>query len=165
MRSALFIAALTLAGCSYPGGPPPSLAPRAAEAIDPRAPVVRPMNDRPVDPALAGRLAGLVAQARNGDAAFQPAAVEAERLSATAGAAQSESWISAQQALTAAIAARGPTVAAIGDIDALGANKLQIQGGLAPADLAAIQSAGAEVSALDNREAAAIKAIQGRLGL
>jgi hypothetical protein len=164
MQKTLLVATLCLSACSYPGGAPPSLAPRAAEAIVPRAPVVRPMNDRPVDPALAGRLAALVAQARNGDAAFQPAAAEANRLSASAGAPQTESWISAQQALTAAIAARGPTVAAIGDIDALGANKLQIQGGLAPSDLAAIQSAGAEVGAIDDREAAAIKAIQGRLG-
>lgn len=165
MRTIAALSLLTsLAGCTSPGGPYPSLQPRAAEGIDPRAPVVRPMNDRPVDPALASRLAQLVAQARNGDAAFQPAVAEADRLSAAAGAAQSESWISAQQALSAAVAARGPVVAAAGDIDALGANKLQVQGGLSPADLAAISQAGAEVGAIDDREAAAIKAIQSRLG-
>ena len=49
-----------------PGGPYPSLQPRAAEAIDPRVPVERPINDRPITPALAARLAELVSQARAG---------------------------------------------------------------------------------------------------
>ena len=126
----------------FAGGPPPSLAPRAAEAIDPRVPVVRPMNDRPVDAALARRLAELVSQARSGDSAFRGQAATAERLAAAAGPRQSESWIAAQEALSAAIEARAPTATALGDIDALGADKLQAQGGLAPADLAAIRSAG-----------------------
>ena len=61
----------------------------------------------------------------------------AERLTGSAGAAQSESWIAAQEALTAAIGARKPIAKALGDIDALGADRLQTQGGLAPNDLAA----------------------------
>src|SRR5439155_7548996 len=130
-----------------------SLAHRAGEDIDPRVPVVRPMNERPVTPALASTLADLVAKARSGDAAFQPAADEAERLSAAAGAPQSESWVAAQQALSAAIAARGPTASALGDIDGLGANALRKQGGLAPNDLAAVKDAGAEVGAIDQRQA------------
>src|SRR6185312_3593513 len=88
------------------GRPSPSLQPRAAEAIDPRVPVTRPMNERPVSPALASRLAALVAQARSGEAAFDGPASEAERLAASAGAPQSDGWIEAQEALTAAIAAR-----------------------------------------------------------
>ena len=163
MRTALTILSLTaLAGCAS-GNAPPSLLPRAAEAIDPRVPVVRPLNDRPVDEALAGRLAALVAQARSGDAAFQPAAAEAERLASAAGERQSESWIAAQEALSAAIAAREPTADALGDIDALGASKLQVQAGLAPNDLAAIQSAAGEVRAIDQRQADMIAAIRGRL--
>lgn len=151
-----------LAGCAS-GDAPPSLLPRAAETIDPRLAVVRPINDRPVDPALAARLAELVAQARGGDSAFQPAAAEAERLAAAAGERQSESWVAAQEALSAAIAAREPTAHALGDIDALGASKLQAQAGLAPNDLAAIQGAGAEVGAIDRRQAEAIAAIHRRL--
>ena len=155
----------TLGACAWPGGPPPSLLPRAAEAIDPRVPVERPINTRPVDAALASRLAALVSQAREGDAAFQPAAAEAERLAAAAGEARGEGWVAAQEALSAAIAARAPTARALGDIDAMGANKLQVQGGLAPADLAAIRSAGADVGALDKRQADTIAAIQRRLGI
>jgi hypothetical protein len=156
---------LALCACASPGGPYPSLQPRAAEAIDPRVPVERPLNDRPVTSALASNLAELVARAHAGDAAFESAADLAERLAAAAGAPQSEGWVAAQQALSAATAARGPTVAALGDIDALGANALQTQGGIAPNDLAAIKGAGAEVGAIDQRQAERIQAIQRRLGL
>ena len=167
MRAAAIpiIASLGLSACTTPGGPYPSLQPRAGEAVDPRVPVVRPMNDRPVTPSLASRLAGLVGQAHEGDAAFQPAADEAQRLANAAGAKQSESWIAAQVALSAAVAARGRTSSALSDIDTLGATTLQSQGGLAPSDLAAIKSAGAEVGGIDARQAERIKAIQDRLGL
>jgi hypothetical protein len=165
-KVALFagLAVTVLAACA-PGTAPPSLLPRAAEKIDPRVPIVRPMNDRPVDRRLQERLDGLLGQALAGDTLFDQAIVQAERLASTAGAPQSESWIAAQQALSAAVAARGPTAQALGDIDALGADKLHSSGGLAPADLAAIQQAGAQVSAIEQRQADRIAAIQRRLGL
>ena len=165
MRNAAFLALLALSACAAPGGPYPSLRPRAAEAIDPRVPVVRPMNDRPVTPELAARLAALVDQAQAGDVAFDGAASAAEKLAASAGAAQSESWIAAQESLSAAIAARRPTATALGDIDEIGATALQTQGGIAPNDLAAIQRAAALAGSLDQRQAQRIDAMQKRLGL
>ena len=165
MRRALLLSIPALAACSSAGGPYPSLQPRAAEAIDPRVPVERPINDRPVKPALAAQLAQLVSDARAGDAAFDPAASQAERLANGAGAPQTESWIAAEVALSAAIAARKPTATALGDIDALGAMALKTQGGIAPNDLAAIQRAAAEVANLDQRQAERISAIQRQLGL
>ncbi len=156
---------VTLGACASPGGPYPSLQPRAAEAIDPRLQPVRPINDRPVTPALASRLAELVTEANSADAAFAAAAAEAERLAGAAGAPESEGWVSAQQALSVADAARGATGMALGEIDAIGARMLQTQGGIAPNDLAAIKRAGAEVAAIDQRQADRIKAIQQRLGL
>jgi hypothetical protein len=164
MRNAVFLTLLSLSACAAPGGPYPSLQPRAAEAIDPRLPVIRPINDRPVSATLASRLAALVDQARSGDTAFSGAAGEAERLAAAAGAPQSEGWIAAQQALTAAIAARRPTATALGDIDELAAAALQTNGGIAPNDLAAIQSAQGQAGALDRRQAERIHAMQKRLG-
>src|SRR3954468_18521603 len=98
LTCSMLVAVLTLSACASPGGPYPSLQPRAAEAIDPRVPVERPLNERPVSAALASRLAELVAEAHAGEAAFESAASEAERLAATAGAPQSEGWIAAQQA-------------------------------------------------------------------
>jgi hypothetical protein len=163
MRRPAFLSILALSACSAPGGPYPSLQPRAAEAIDPRVPVVRPINDRPVTAALAQRLSALVDAARSGNAAFDSAASEAERLAGTAGAPQSEGWIAAQEALTAAIAARRSTATALGDIDAVAASMLQAQGGLAPNDLAAISRAQAEVGAIDARQAARVDSVQKRL--
>jgi len=154
-----------LSACSTPGGPYPSLHPRAAEAIDPRVPVDRPLNDRPISSTLGARLAALVEQARSGDAAFEGAATTAERLAASAGSPQSEGWVAAQEALTAAIAARKPTTEALGDIDEVGATALQTQGGIAPNDLDAIKNAAAIVGSLDERQAERIRAVQRRLGL
>jgi hypothetical protein len=165
MRAAVFPIVLLLGACAAPGGPYPSLQPRAAEDIDPRVPVNRPMNERPVSPALASNLAALITQAHSGDASFDAAAADAERLAAAAGPPRSDSWLTAQEALTAAIAARKPTTTALADIDELGGNALQKQGGIAPNDLAAIRNAAAEVGTLDQREAARIDAIQKMLGI
>jgi hypothetical protein len=165
MRNAVCLSLLVLGACAAPGGPYPSLQPRAAEAIDPRVPVVRPMNNRPVSATLAARLSALVDQAQSGNAAFDTAASEAERLASSAGGPQSEGWIAAQEALTAAIAARKTTATALGDIDALAATALQTQGGIAPNDLREIKKATAQVASLDQRQADRIKALQRRLGL
>jgi hypothetical protein len=164
MRRAALLTILVLSACSSPGGPYPSLQPRAAESIDPRLPVAGPVNDRPVSRALAAQLQDVIGRARSGAAAFDAAAGEAERLAASAGAPQSEGWISAQQALSAAVAARRSVALALGDVDAMTANALQVHGGIAPSDLAAIQSAAAEIAGIDQREAERIKAIQQRLG-
>jgi hypothetical protein len=153
-----------MTACSHAGGPYPSLAPRAAEAIDPRVEVVRPVNDRPAAAALTARLAGLIAQARSGDADFAPAAIAAERLAASAEPRQSESWIAAQEALSAAIAARHPTALAQAEIDSMAAQAIRSQGGIAPNDLAAIEGAADEVKAISARQSARIRAIQQRLG-
>ncbi len=168
MRISAFLSAMVaigVAGCSSPGGPAPSLAARPAEAIDPRVPVPGVVNNRAVVAALAGRLAELVAQAREGDRAFAPAAARARQLAAAAGGPQSESWIVAQEALSGAVAARASTARALGDLDALGGDRLESQGGLAPSDLAAIQAAAAQVGAIDRGHAETIAAIQRQLGL
>ena len=158
----VLLAALA-AGCSAPNGTIPSLAPRAAEQIDPRVPVERPTNDRPVDAGLAARLIVLVAQARSGEAGFEAAIAAARRSAEAAGPRESESWIVAQEALSAAVKAREPAAMAISEIDSIGAELLVAQGGLAPADLAAIESAAEAAGGINRRQAEAIAAIQARL--
>jgi hypothetical protein len=86
-------------------------------------------------------------------------------LAGSAGGPQSDGWVAAQEALSAAIAARGPTARALGDVDAIGGDLLEQQRGLAPNDLAAMQRAQAEVGALDERQSDRIKAVQNRLGI
>ena len=165
MRRLVCICLLPLSACAAPGGPYPSLQPRATEAIDPRVPVLRPMNDRPVTPALAARLKAIVEQAQGGSSAFDAAASAAERLAAGAGARQSEAWIAAQEALSGAIGAREPVVQALADIDEIAATALQNQRGIAPNDLAAIQDAAKSVGAIDRRQMERIRAMQRQLGL
>ena len=112
MRTGIFLALLALgplSACSTPPGNYPSLAPRPQEAIDPRIPVPNEVHVGPADPTLSAHLAALIDQAQSGDRAFQGIAENAERLAASAGAQQSESWVAAQQALSAAQEARGPT--------------------------------------------------------
>jgi hypothetical protein len=159
------VIALLLSACASAGGPYPSLQPRAAEAIDPRVEPTRPINDRPLTPAIATRLAALVDDARIGETLFEPAAAQAERLAATSGPPQSESWIGAQEALSAAIAAGQRTATALTDIDAVGAAALQTNHGIAPNDLKAINSAAAEVSRIAQGQADRIAAIKRRLAL
>ncbi len=156
--------ALGLAACAAPAMRPPSLSPRTAEAIDPRVPVVTATTPQPADPALTQRLAQLLGEARAGDAAFRSALAEAQRLAAAAGARQSEGWIAAQQALSVAVAARGTTTRALGDIDSLGSARLAAHGGLGSGEFAALRAAAAEVAAIDRRQAESIEALQRRLG-
>jgi hypothetical protein len=163
--SLLLISFLALGACSSTKGTYPSLQPRAAEDIDPRVPIEKPMNSRPVTPALAAQLGQLVSDARAGDAAFEPALSQAERLASSAGAPQSDGWIAAQEALSAAIAARAPTTKALGDIDSLSSTLLRTNGGIAPNDLSAIKFAAAEVAAIDDRQRERINALKARLGL
>lgn len=158
----LLIAAL--AGCAGPALRAPSLAPRAAEAIDPRVPVPEPQFSSIVDPGLAAQLSALVAQAEAGDARFRAAAPAAQQAAAVAGGRQSESWVAAQQIVSALVAARGPVTRALGDIDALGAARIQRLGGIAAADMRAIQAAAGQVAEIDHREAALIDRLQARLG-
>jgi hypothetical protein len=88
----------------------------------------------------------------------------AERLAGTAGARQSESWILAQQALSAATAARGSTTRALGDLDALAARQLEQSGTIATADLAAVQQAAAAISSIARAQQERIDAVARRLG-
>lgn len=163
MRAAALLIAVALAGCAGPQREPPSLAPRAAEAIDPRVPVPETPVQTQASADLVQQLGALVAEAIAGDAAFQAAAASAERAAASAGAPESESWIVAQQALSAAVAARAPVTRALGEIDALAASRIQRLGGISAADMAAISAASTRLADIDAREAATIDRLQARL--
>jgi hypothetical protein len=160
----LLLTTTFVAGCSRSALDPPSLAPRAAESIDPRLPVEHKLVEKPADPNLRRQLDALVAEARAGDGAFQTALGPAERAASAAGAAQSEGWIAAQEALSALEAARAPTARAVASIDALTGDRIHSVGDLGASDRAMIEQAEHTVRALDERQSARIKALTGRLG-
>lgn len=163
MRRFFLPAILVLSACSSPGGPYPSLQPRPAEAIDPRVPVPVPPADMSVSPGLAQQLDALVSEAASGDVAFQPLADRASDLASSAGAKESESWVVAQEALSAAIAARGPVARAVADVDALGSVRIHTKAGISAGDMLAIDTAAQKIAAIDSREAKLIAQIQASL--
>jgi hypothetical protein len=153
----------TLSACSVPQSAEPSLAPRAAESVDPRVPIPGDVVVGPADPALVARIAELLAEVRAGDATFRSVVANAEALAAAAGPAQSESWIVAQEALSGLVATRAPVTKAIADLDALAATRIAASGGILPGDLAAIEAATAEAGAIGQRQADLIDRLQARL--
>lgn len=157
-------AVLLISACSAPGsGPQPSLAPRAAEAIDPRVPIPANVPSGPVDAALAGKLDALVGQARSGVPLFNAKRADAERLAAGAGPIASESWVAAQQALSLLVEQYGVTTRAAADIDGLAASRIEGQRWIRPSDQQAIAAAAAEVGAINDAQAAAIGRLRDQL--
>lgn len=163
MHRLLFLAPIVLAACVKPGGEYPSLAPRAAEAIDPRLPLPSEPSPGPLDAALAARLAAAVGEARGGVAAFDRLAAIAERAAAAAGPSQGDGWIAAQQALSALVAQHGVTTRAAGDIDAIAATRIDQARWISPTNRSAIETAAAEVGAINERQAATIARLGDRL--
>ena len=127
-----------------------------------------PIPDAPspgtVDPQTSAGLARAVAEARGGVQAFDRLARTAETLAAAAGPRQSESWIAAQQALSALGAQHGVTTGAAADIDAIAAERIDASRWLVPATQAAIGAAAAEVGAINNAQRATIQRLGARLG-
>ena len=152
-----------LAACSTAAIDPPSLAPRAAEAIDPRIPINPDPPFGALDPTLAARLAAAVERARSGVAEFERLGGAAEALAVGAGPAQSETWIAAQQALSAVVAQHGVTTRALADIDEYAASRIDEESWLVPANRVAIEAAAAEVGSIYRAQLASINRIGARL--
>jgi len=141
---AALIGLIALSACAPAGQAYPSLAPRAIEQRE-DDPVEAPLPPpAPADAKTAAQIAGLLAEARRGEADFAGVLEPARRaVSAAKGkAADSEAWIEAQQMLSALDAARAPTAAAMTALDSL------------YVDLAARATADASVGGLTESEAA-----------
>ena len=163
-RNVSLFAILLVGACSTTGtGPRPSLAPRAAEAIDPRVPIPDTVPSGPVDASLASKLETLVGQVQAGVPLFQARQAVAERLAGAAGPIASESWVAAQQALSQLVDQYGVTTRAAADIDALASARLEGQHWIKPADQQAIAAAAAEVAAISEPQAAAIDRLNNQL--
>ena len=164
MRILLPLALAVLTGACAAPRDYPSLAPRAAEGIDPRVPIEATPSPGTVDPRTAAALAAAVAAARGGIAEFQRLSGTAEALSVGAGPAQSERWIAAQQALSVLVAQHGVTTRAAADIDAIAADRIDETRWLVPATRAAIEDAAAEVGSISAAQTETIERITARLG-
>ena len=153
-----------LAACAVPKtGPEPRLAPRAAEAIDPRVPIPGDTPSGKADAALLSRLNELVSQVRAGTPAFDARLDQASRLAAGAGPEASDGWVAAQSALSRLVEQYGVTTRAAADVDALAAERLETQKWIAPADQAAIAAAQADIASISDRQAEAIDRLKAQL--
>ena len=156
--------ALLASACSTPlTGPEPSLAPRPAEAIDPRVPIPATVPSGPVDAALANELQTLVGRARSGIPMFDARRADTERLAVTAGPIASESWVAAQQALSLLVEQYGVTTTAAANIDALAAGRIEGQRWIRPSDQQAIAAAAAEVGSINEAQWAVISRLREQL--
>ncbi|HEV2044687.1 MAG TPA: hypothetical protein VGR05_08420 [Sphingomicrobium sp.] len=163
MRAFAPLLALGLIGCAASSATEPSLAPRPAEAIDPRLPIASEPTLGPVDAALAARLSQLVAEGNAGAATFDAQVDQARTLAEAAGPAQSESWILAQQAVSGLEGARARSTRALADVDAIAANRIQSDGGLTAADRRAVEAASAALRAVTDRQTSIIDQLAARL--
>ncbi|MEQ7874885.1 hypothetical protein ABDK56_12880 [Sphingomonas sp. ASV193] len=162
-RAAPILALFALAGCAGDPTAIERLRPRAAERIDPRVAVPVP-PPAPRTAGLAARLDALVAAARAGAAPFDAALPAARAAANAAGPAQSESWIAAQEQVSALDPLRAPVAKALADLDAMAGGTIEAKGWVGQRDLGAIQAAAAEVAAIDSRQQAAIAELRARLG-
>jgi len=151
-----------LAGCGAPVVAP-SLMPRAVEKQPIDMPLSEPVEAQtPADSALKLRIAAQIKAAEAGEAAFNDLRKEAEAAVAAAiGQPQgSESWIQAQEAITALESPRGIVRDAAAAIDGLRAEP----GSASAGNRAAIDAASAEVQAMELRQREAVAALVAKLG-
>ncbi|MEY3984713.1 MAG: hypothetical protein RLZ59_158 [Pseudomonadota bacterium] len=164
MKFLLPLTLFMIVSACAPKGEFPSLAhrPIEAKAADLLAEPQRPAEQAPAsDPARLTAIATVRQAALDAQPRFEAALAQAQKLAATAGPAQSESWIAAEIELSAAERAREPVKTALADLDTT-LRQLMLDSPTSP-DLAAVQQAIRDVEALDARQDAAIQSVASRL--
>lgn len=154
------ILALMLVPAAASAAAPPSLAKRPVEDRSMAEPVRQVTPPAPADAALQAQIAGLVEKAQGGQTAFADLLPQASRAVSAAGAQDSESWIAAQQLLSALEEARAPSTQALSELDSTIAMRLN---GGTEAGLAELQAADTQVAALTERQQRELDSLRSRL--
>lgn len=141
----LLTAPLLLSACADGQSIGPSLAKRPIENRDMSEPVRAVAAPAPAGAQTASQIAALVERAQAGQRAFAALLPRAEGAASAAGSEGSESWIAAQQLLSALETERAPSTQALSELDALVTATLN---GDDQAGVAEIQAADAEIAAL-----------------
>ncbi len=157
------VLALTLGACASHRVSLEGLRPRAAEAIDPRVPLPTEAVGKPADSSIAGRIAAAERQARDGAAQFDALLPAARAAAANASGNGSESWIAAQQLLSALVGARAPVSDALADLDALAGGRVESVGDLGVTDREQLFAASGRLSAIDANQQSALATLRTRL--
>lgn len=164
MRYVLMALPLTLAlTACLDRGEYPSLRPRAYESAD-RGPVPPPPDAPPAKPEIVARAAALLSDARDGQRAFVAELGRVRPVVARAGAAASETWISAQEAVSGLDASRVATVTALAELDALTTSGVDASGlRYGDNDFATLRAAAGTVQELARAQGREIAALAGSL--
>lgn len=159
-RPLLCLTAFLLAAC-VPEGDFPSLAQRPGERDRSTEEPVRPDVEAPDDAELRREVAALRRLAAQGDAEFDAAYGPAAAAVAAAGAAESDSWVDAQQALSRLEAAREATTRALAELDRLAMDRVAAP--TSAADFAEIDAAIATVERLAAGQQQRMDSLRARL--
>jgi hypothetical protein len=156
--------ALAAGACASNEGEFPSLAQRPAErefaAEQMAPPKVRP--PLPADASVGARAESFVAAAREAEGSFTRAYETAAAAVAKAGSPGSDSWVVAQEAVSRAIAAQAPLTKIAGEFDDYAAARAR-RTPLAPADIARLHDATAEVEQMAAAQNARIRRLEASL--
>ncbi|MFD1612344.1 hypothetical protein ACFSCW_11070 [Sphingomonas tabacisoli] len=159
MNRLLILAPVMLAGCTGQAIGP-SLAKRPVEGQSFDEPARTAAAPVVADAGLLSRIADLVARAQAGQRAFADLLPRAREAASGAGAEGSEGWIAAQQLLSALESARAPSTQALGELDALLAERVNTgkEDGLNE-----LQGADTQVSTLVDAQQSELASIRARI--
>lgn len=157
------LAVLLLGGCAQTNEAIPSLSRRPIEGIE-KAEAEAPVPvAAPGSAAGTARLQAIDARIRAADAAFNAAAETARPRIAAAGPAGSESWVAAQEALSAVTAAQADLASAINDLDQLSRELVVSADPSAGADLTAAAALTTRAVDVQSEQAKAVASFGGTL--
>ncbi len=162
MKAALPLIALLLSACAGQGAFP-SLNPRPIEAEAAaflQEPDQQAVTPRPSDPKISARIEAVARTALDSEAAFETAAVDAERMVASAGPSGSDSWVVAQMRVSALERSRYAVKSGLADLDAIRRELMTTPVG---EDLNKVEDRIRQIAALDARQDAAMQRLQGAL--
>lgn len=158
MQRLLILAPFLLPACAGEAVGP-SLAKRPVENGTMADPVREVAAPAPAGANLRNQIAGLVTRAKAGDSAFAALLPKARSAAAGAGAEGSESWIAAQQLLSALEEARAPTTQSLSELDALVTARLNN----GEEGLVELQAADAEVAGLVESQQRTFDSLRGQI--
>jgi hypothetical protein len=154
------LALLLLVGGCATGGDFPSLAPRPVERLSFEEPV-RTDPVVPADPAFRSQAAQLLGAARQGNAAFEAEYARALPRVRGAGAAGSDPWVQAQEAISRVAMARKATTDAAAALERLAENRADDP--TSPADHQALMAAVAAAHAIVEQQQRRFDGLRGSL--
>ena len=162
MKAALPLIALSLSACAGKGAFP-SLNPRPIEAQaagflqEPDQQVAALL---PSDPKTSARIEGIARPALDGDAAFDAAAADAERMVSRAGPSGSDSWVLAQMRVSALERSRYAVKSGLAELDIV---RRELMAPPKSEDLNRLEDRIRQIEALDARQDATMQRLQAAL--